>query len=129
MVKCALSKTGEVERAYCVAIRNFDGSETGIYSSLLCFARKPPAIIPPEAGDHAIDDAWWESLTGERRQEILDRQDQPNWAPEPCVWLDVETRQCRNHDRRPDVYREFAPGNPICLKDRALMSRSQPSAS
>lgn len=74
--------------------------------------------IPPETGDDAIDDAWWESLTDELRQEILDRQGQPNWAHEPCVWLDVETRRCTHYELRPQVCRDFEPGNLVCLEDR-----------
>jgi Fe-S-cluster containining protein len=36
----------------------------------------------------------------------------------PCTWLDLETRQCKNHLYRPNVCRDFETGNPECLQWR-----------
>ena len=32
----------------------------------------------------------------------------------PCIWLDVETRQCKHHEYRPSVCRSFKTGSPAC---------------
>lgn len=36
----------------------------------------------------------------------------------PCVWLDLQTRQCRHYEHRPDICREFEMGSPECLDHR-----------
>ena len=36
----------------------------------------------------------------------------------PCIWLDMETRLCKNHTVRPNVCRDFETGNPDCLQWR-----------
>ena len=36
----------------------------------------------------------------------------------PCIWLDIETRLCKNHTVRPNVCRDFETGNPDCLQWR-----------
>jgi Fe-S-cluster containining protein len=46
----------------------------------------------------------------------------------PCVWLDLETRQCRHYDHRPQICRDFERGSASCglarwryrVDDRAL---------
>lgn len=37
----------------------------------------------------------------------------------PCTWLDLETKQCRHHQHRPQVCRDFAVGSTGCLQWRA----------
>ncbi|WP_145219992.1 YkgJ family cysteine cluster protein [Planctomycetes bacterium TBK1r] len=37
----------------------------------------------------------------------------------PCTWLDLETKQCRHHQHRPQVCRDFAVGSVGCLQWRA----------
>ena len=32
----------------------------------------------------------------------------------PCLWLDLETRQCRNYDQRPQICRDFERGSSEC---------------
>lgn len=82
--------------------------------------------VPPFSTD---DDIEWDRLPPELQQEIIEFQQREDWASLPCLWLDLETRRCRHYDLRPDVCERFVPGNPICLEDRELMARSQPSAS
>ena len=37
----------------------------------------------------------------------------------PCMWLDLETRRCRNYEHRPEVCREAVkPGDEHCRHDR-----------
>ena len=36
----------------------------------------------------------------------------------PCGWFDMETRQCRHHEHRPDVCREFEVGSEYCRNMR-----------
>ena len=36
----------------------------------------------------------------------------------PCVWYDESTRTCRNYEYRPDVCRDFEPGEEDCLRFR-----------
>jgi Fe-S-cluster containining protein len=37
----------------------------------------------------------------------------------PCLWLDVQTRQCRHYRWRPDCCREFRLGSAACRRMRA----------
>jgi Fe-S-cluster containining protein len=36
----------------------------------------------------------------------------------PCVWLDLETRQCKHYEHRPDICRNFEIASPECRKWR-----------
>lgn len=33
----------------------------------------------------------------------------------PCIWLDMDTRQCKNHEYRPNICRDFKTGSQGCL--------------
>lgn len=33
----------------------------------------------------------------------------------PCIWLDLETKRCRNYSQRPRVCREFEIGESACI--------------
>jgi Fe-S-cluster containining protein len=37
---------------------------------------------------------------------------------QPCIWLDMETRQCQHYDHRPQVCRDFERGNNLCVQLR-----------
>ena len=54
-------------------------------------------------------------LAAEARQGAVDGRGD---AELPCVWLDLETRRCRNYDRRPSICREFEMGSEDCLRHR-----------
>lgn len=44
----------------------------------------------------------------------------------PCLWLDLETRRCRNYHDRPTVCREFMPSPDGCGFDKGpTTSRSE----
>ena len=32
----------------------------------------------------------------------------------PCIWLDMKTRQCRHHEYRPQICRDFEVGSADC---------------
>ena len=51
--------------------------------------------------------------------------DRPYHGDSPCLWLDLETRRCRNYDIRPRVCQEFEPGEEDCLnfRERAGVGR------
>ena len=36
----------------------------------------------------------------------------------PCVWLDLESKRCRNYEHRPEICREFEMGGEYCLEFR-----------
>lgn len=38
----------------------------------------------------------------------------------PCIWLDLESRQCKHHQYRPRVCRDFETGSASCLEWRAF---------
>ena len=38
----------------------------------------------------------------------------------PCIWLDMETRMCKNHLHRPNVCRDFDTGSKACLDWRKV---------
>jgi len=45
-----------------------------------------------------------------------------------CVFLDPETRRCREYENRPDVCRRFAAGGDACRFQRAARSISEAAA-
>ena len=47
-------------------------------------------------------------------------------AGKPCLWLNLETRQCRHYEHRPFCCREFRPGSDVCLDDRELCGIDNP---
>ena len=32
----------------------------------------------------------------------------------PCIWFDLQTRQCRHYEHRPRICRDFERGTPEC---------------
>ncbi len=32
----------------------------------------------------------------------------------PCLWYDTETKRCKHYEHRPQVCRDFQPGEPQC---------------
>ena len=40
----------------------------------------------------------------------------------PCCWFNMETRQCRHHQHRPNVCRDFETGSPQCHEWRRYYS-------
>jgi uncharacterized protein len=70
--------------------------------------------VPPTLGNDAEDDAWWDALPEHLQEEINAVTD----IIGPCVWLDLETRQCKHYDLRPATCRHFVPGDDLCLEDR-----------
>ncbi|QDV46899.1 Flagellin N-methylase [Stieleria neptunia] len=70
------------------------------------------------------DLARWVAMPSPLRDEILQQMTE-HVAPTdgaldgPCTWLDLETKQCRHHQHRPQVCRDFAVGSVGCLQWRA----------
>lgn len=66
----------------------------------------------------------WHRLPHDLKSELLtyiENYQKPQYGESletfdgPCVWLDMETRMCKNHTYRPNVCRDFETGNPECL--------------
>mgnify|MGYP003580021139 CR=1 FL=1 len=57
---------------------------------------------------------------GRLRREIDDAWERGTawFAGKPCIWLDIESRTCRNYEYRPAVCRRFEPGCDTCLEYR-----------
>jgi Fe-S-cluster containining protein len=60
--------------------------------------------------------AQWEAYVADYRQPVYG--DDPTTFDGPCFWLDPETRQCKNHEHRPRICRDFETGSPECLEWR-----------
>ena len=42
----------------------------------------------------------------------------------PCCWLDLQTKQCRFYEFRPDICRDFEVGSEACIGSRRLYGLS-----
>jgi Fe-S-cluster containining protein len=42
----------------------------------------------------------------------------------PCLWYDPRSRSCRHHEWRPDICREFDPGDEGCINHRVRTGRA-----
>jgi Fe-S-cluster containining protein len=71
----------------------------------------------------------WHNLPEELRSELesfVSDYQTPNYNEDPssfdqaCCWLDMETRQCKNHLHRPQVCRDFETGSRECLEWRSF---------
>ena len=53
-------------------------------------------------------------------QDYVDSYQLPNYDGSvnsldgPCIWLDMDTRQCKNHEYRPNICRDFKTGSQAC---------------
>ena len=77
------------------------------------------AIGHPQFYRHS-NDPIWESLPDNLKRQINEHIDNLTEVDmgEPCIWLDMETRQCKNYEYRPQMCRDFELGNPHCLRMR-----------
>lgn len=84
-------------------------------------ARQPELRARLHAG--WAGESYWESLPDDLRQQWLmhvrqyrlpDYTDQVESFDGPCIWLDLETRQCRHHEHRPQICRSFEVGSADC---------------
>ena len=73
-------------------------------------------------------ESYWHAMPAELRSEweayVADYQlpqygDDPATFDGPCIWLDMETRRCKNHEHRPSICRDFETGNSECLQWRS----------
>lgn len=80
--------------------------------------RRRQALLSGHPGE-----SWWHELPQHLKQELLDyvaSYEKPNYDGTlesfdgPCIWLDTETRLCRNHLHRPNVCRDFETGCGEC---------------
>ncbi len=85
------------------------------------------AIGHPQFYRHG-DDPHWRRLPASLQQQINAHIDQlvDIDLGEPCIWLDLETRQCRHYDYRPQMCRDFEIGNPHCLRLRESQGIDRP---
>lgn len=86
-------------------------------------------------------ETFWHSLPDELRDEwkaFVSQYQLPKYGEDPstfdgpCIWLDMQTRRCRNHEHRPRICRDFATGSPECYEWRAYyrdrISLNRPAA-
>ena len=73
--------------------------------------------------------AQWEAMVAE--YQVPEYGDDLSTFDGPCVWLDMETRRCKNHEHRPRICREFETGKQKChewrsfYRDRILLKRPE----
>jgi uncharacterized protein len=99
---------------------------------ILAFARQADSgFLKDDEGDEDHPEfaellRLWESMPSEVRQELADYYG-ALWAgrvvdrageEQPCLWLDLQTRQCRHYEHRPPVCRDFAVGGQGCFSWR-----------
>lgn len=80
----------------------------------------PPFIRPTEQRE---GESWWYLLPDDLRMELdqfIANYDAPVYGDSvetfdgPCCWFDLESRQCRHHQHRPNVCRDFETGSKQC---------------
>ena len=81
-------------------------------------------------------ESWWHELPDELKHPLLEHMRQyvrPDYNGTlesfdgPCIWLDMETRQCKHHQHRPNVCRDFETGCGECLQWRREYADRIPS--
>ena len=82
-----------------------------------CLHMGYPAFMDPV--ESSFDARYWAALPDDLRDELIEVMDnyQPPAAGQldgPCVWLDLDTRQCKHHEYRPQVCRDFPVGGSGC---------------
>ena len=64
---------------------------------------------PPFIGDEYF------SLPDDLFVEVIEAVQSDRPPESPCIWLDLETRQCRHYEHRPDICRdELECGDKAC---------------
>lgn len=83
--------------------------------------RDPQRRVELKAGNPG--ESYWHLLPDQLRSEwkafvsgyqLPDYGDDPSTFDGPCIWLDLDTRQCKNHEHRPRICRDFETGSPEC---------------
>jgi len=84
----------------------------------------PPFIRPD---NKRMGEVWWHRLPENLKSELeayIANYSLPNYGKNvesfdgPCCWFNQETRQCRHHQHRPNVCRDFSTGSRPCLEWR-----------
>lgn len=83
----------------------------------------PPGDLVELGPAAAADWVRWRAMPSELRASLLQRMvayspPQEGELDSACIWLDLETRQCVNHEYRPQVCRDFETGSSACLEWR-----------
>ena len=66
-------------------------------------------------------ESFWQNMPDDLRTEwieFVDKYEAPNELDSACFWFDMETRQCKNHEYRPRVCRDFEIGSSECKECR-----------
>ena len=85
--------------------------------------------MPPFA---SFDDYEFQILPSHLKRELRSHRNEVLGPAEahgtgnPCLWLNLATRQCRHYEHRPFCCREFRPGSDVCLDDRELCGIDNP---
>lgn len=82
-----------------------------------CLHMGYPAFIQPV--EHSSDEAYWRGMPRDLKDELLSyiadyQPPEPGQLDGPCFWFDSETRQCKHHQHRPSVCRNFKVGGIGC---------------
>lgn len=70
-----------------------------------------------ELMDGSSGESYWHTLPAELKEDWIaftDSYERPGELDGPCFWFDKETRQCKNHEYRPRVCRDFEVGSELC---------------
>lgn len=58
-----------------------------------------------------LKDEWQEYVAG---YQLPEYDGSVKGLDGPCIWLDLENRQCKNHEFRPNICRDFKAGSQGC---------------
>ena len=66
------------------------------------------------------DDYHWNRLPKPLQDEVIEYVDALTDLDlgQPCIWLDLETKQCKHYEYRPQMCHDFEVGNKHCLRLR-----------
>jgi Fe-S-cluster containining protein len=85
--------------------------------------QKNPKLKKELLAGHPGESHWHRLPAGLKSQwqAYVDRYQLPSYdgtvgsLDGPCIWLDMDTRQCTNHEYRPNICRDFKTGSQRCL--------------
>lgn len=82
-----------------------------------CMHMGYPAFMDPVEGSYDTD--YWQSMPDDVRDELVAcmadyKRPADGELDGPCFWFDHETRQCKHHEHRPRVCRDFTIGEAGC---------------
>ena len=82
-----------------------------------CMHMGYPAYMDP--ADQSFDAVYFNAMPDDIKAELMAyietyQKPQGSDLDGPCFWFDMETRQCKHHEYRPRVCRDFEVGSKGC---------------